>query len=229
MNSTASEVLTQRIRAAELSKGTSLTAIYQAIERTIEERNLGGAVLDYGAGVGELTRRLAALDRFHSISAADIMQKPPDLEKVTWIEQDLNDPISGYAEAFDLIISAEVIEHLENPRFTMREIYRMLRPGGTAIVTTPNNESLRSLVALVVRGHFVQFSEDCYPAHITALLRKDLTRIFLECKLSEPVFYFTDHGRIPGWPRMMWQQVSLGVLRGLHFSDNLLAVATKIP
>jgi 2-polyprenyl-3-methyl-5-hydroxy-6-metoxy-1,4-benzoquinol methylase len=146
---------------------------------------------------------------------------------VNWIKQDLNGPIQGYDGAFDVIIAAEVIEHLENPRFTVREICRLLRPGGTAIVTTPNNESCRSLVALLVRGHYAAFGELSYPAHITALLRKDLTRIFTEAELSAPEFNFTNQGGIPGKPNVAWQQVSFGLLRGLRFSDNLLAVATK--
>ena len=227
MNSTASDLLIQRAKAAELSKGTSLSAVYDAVERVITNRELKGSVLDYGAGTGALTRRLIALGRFDSVSAADIMRKPRDLESVPWIEQDLNEPIQGYGGAFDVVIAAEVIEHLENPRFTMREICRMLRPGGTAIVTTPNNESWRSLVALLMRGHYAGFGELSYPAHITALLRKDLTRIFAESKLSSPEFYFTDNGGIPGKPSVTWQKISLGFLRGIRFSDNVLAAATK--
>jgi 2-polyprenyl-3-methyl-5-hydroxy-6-metoxy-1,4-benzoquinol methylase len=226
-NKTDRDLLTQRTKAAELSKGTSSNVIYNAIERVIARKHLGGKVLDYGAGVGELTRRLVALGRFESVSAADIMRKPRDLEEVNWIEQDLNEPTRGLDGAFDVVIAAEVIEHLENPRFIAREIRRMLRPGGTAIVTTPNNESWRSFVALLFRGHYAAFGELSYPAHITALLRKDLARIFGESGLSAPEFCFTDTGGIPGRPVVTWQSMSLGLLRGLRFSDNLLAVATK--
>ena len=139
----------------------------------------------------------------------------------------MNIPLPGHEGAFDVVVAAEVIEHLENPRFMIREIFRLLRPGGVAIVTTPNNESWRSLIALLVRGHFMAFGETGYPAHITALLRKDLTRIFQEASFSAPDFHFTDSGGVPGHPVVMWQQVSFNLLKGLRYSDNVLAIATK--
>jgi 2-polyprenyl-3-methyl-5-hydroxy-6-metoxy-1,4-benzoquinol methylase len=214
--------------AAELSGGTSSEAIYRIIERVIVENGLRGSVLDYGAGVGDLTRRLCRLCRFHRVTGADIMSFPHDLVgTVKWIEQDLNAPIVDHDGEFDVVVAAEVIEHLENPRLMVRELFRLLRPGGTAIVSTPNNESWRSILALVGRGHFASFTETSYPAHITALLRLDLTRIFLEAKFMAPRFYFTDHGGIPKKPKITWQGVSLGLLRGLRFSDNLVAVAIK--
>jgi 2-polyprenyl-3-methyl-5-hydroxy-6-metoxy-1,4-benzoquinol methylase len=223
----AKEIVLHRETAAKLSGGTSANAIYFMIERVIMASNLRGKVLDYGAGVGQLTRRLLALNHFESVSAADIMRAPADLRAVEWIEQDLNEPVPGHKGEFDVVVAAEVIEHLENPRFTMREIFRLLRPGGTALVTTPNNETWRALIALFVRGHYAEFGDLCYPAHITALLRKDLTRIFQETKFSTPRFHFTDDGGIPGKPVIRWQQISFGLLRGLRYSDNLLAVARK--
>ncbi len=184
--------------------------------------------MDYGAGVGQFTRRLLELKRFQSVSATDIMGIPGDLNgRVEWIEQDLNTPLPGYEATFDVVVAPEVIEHLENPRFMLREIFRILRPGGTAIVTTPNNESWRSLIALLVRGHFTEFGESGYPAHITALLRKDLTRIFQEASFPAPDFRFTDCGGVPGKPMVSWQRISFGLLKGLRYSDNILAIAKK--
>jgi 2-polyprenyl-3-methyl-5-hydroxy-6-metoxy-1,4-benzoquinol methylase len=156
------------------------------------------------------------------------MAAPRELtDGAEWIKQDLNAAILDHDSEFDVVVAAEVIEHLENPRFMVRELYRLLRPGGTAIVSTPNNESWRSILALLGRGHFVAFTENCYPAHITALLRMDITRIFLEAKFQSPRFYFTDYGGIPKSPSVTWQRVSLGLLRGLRFSDNLIAMARK--
>jgi 2-polyprenyl-3-methyl-5-hydroxy-6-metoxy-1,4-benzoquinol methylase len=227
--SLASPRLSQRrAKAAELSQGISTDAIYARIEQLIAEKGLGGRILDYGAGIGHLTRRLLACQRFERVSAVDMRGAPGDLASVVeWIEQDLNVPLPGCDNAFDVVVAAEVIEHLENPRLMIREIFRILRPGGTAIVTTPNNESWRSLLALLLRGHHVAFTDSCYPAHITALLRKDFTRIFQEAQFPAPEFYFTDEGGIPGKPAVSWQRVSFGLLRGLRFSDNLLAVAKK--
>ena len=49
-------------------------------------------------------------------------------------------PPMGYIEdnSFDTIISFQVIEHIEDDNLFLNEISRILRPGGKAIVTTPN-------------------------------------------------------------------------------------------
>jgi 2-polyprenyl-3-methyl-5-hydroxy-6-metoxy-1,4-benzoquinol methylase len=228
MSQTPTAILEHRARAAELSGGTSGNAIYSMIERVIAGRNLRGTVLDYGAGIGQFTRQLLALRRFDAVSAADIMGVPGGLEgQVEWIQQDLNLSLPGHEDTFDVVVAPEVIEHLENPRAMVRDIFRVLRPGGTAIITTPNNESWRSIIALLFRGHFMAFGDSGYPAHITALLRKDLTRIFQEASFAAPDFYFTNYGGVPGRPMVSWQQISFGMLQGLRYSDNLLAIARK--
>lgn len=38
---------------------------------------------------------------------------------------------------FDTIICAQVLEHLKDPKLAMREIYRVLKNGGRAIITAP--------------------------------------------------------------------------------------------
>ena len=218
----------QRLHAAEASGGTSSDVIYDRIVEIIRESGLRGDVLDYGAGTGNLTRRLRALDRFEKITGADILARPPDLpNEIAWYCLDLNEGKAIPAASFDAVIAAEVIEHLENPREVAREWYRLLKPGGTLLLSTPNNESIRSLVALLIRGHYVAFDDSCYPAHITALLRKDLTRILGETGFSNVRFQFTNFGGVPKMPVVSWQQVSFGLLKGCRFSDNLIATAVK--
>lgn len=193
----------------------------------MDDFDLRGSVLDFGSGTGSLTRRLLQSGRFTSVAAADLMGKPSDLDAVQWMRADLNEPLPTSNGAFDLVIAAEVIEHLENPRAMAREVFRLLRPGGTAIVSTPNNESWRSLISLLLRGHYVEFCDTSYPAHITALLRQDLEHIFAEAGFEPPQFRFSNCGGLPGRPATSWQQASGGLLKGLRFSDNIVAICHK--
>ncbi len=105
----------------------------------------------------------------------------------------------------DVVVSVETIEHLENPRAFFREMLRLCRVGGTAIVRTPNQLSFLSLGTLIVKHRFQQFTDSSYPAHITALLEVDLLRIANECGLSDIGTRFSRSGRIPltarSWPR----------------------------
>jgi len=215
-----------RQQAAEASGGVSNEAIYAAILGAVEEYGAAGSVLDFGAGTGSLTRRLLQSGRFQRVSAADLMDRPGDLN-ASWIHGDLNDPLAIPDATFDTIIAAEVVEHLENPRAVVRELFRLLKPGGLAVVSTPNNESWRSLLSLWLRGHHIAFLDGSYPAHITALVRKDFERILTEAGFEPPAFRFTNQGGIPAMPTTSWQQIFGGLLRGVRYSDNLVAIARK--
>lgn len=213
--------------AAELSAGTSSEAIYSCFEATLVQLMPKGTVLDWGAGQGILTHRLLHLETFSSITAVDIQPCPKLIDPtVQWIQADLNNSLDVADESFDFIVSAEVIEHLENPRATAREWFRLLRPGGTLIFSTPNNESWRSLLSLLLNGHFVAFGDSSYPAHITALVRKDLERILLETGFNSSKFTFTDSGGIPKLPHIKWQAI-LSFCKGVRYSDNVLVIAHK--
>jgi 2-polyprenyl-3-methyl-5-hydroxy-6-metoxy-1,4-benzoquinol methylase len=221
-------VYRKHLRDALVSNGTSGDEIYSLVLRLCSECRLGGRTLDFGAGRGVLISALLGGGYNGQITGADIMSRPPDLPVgIEWIETDLNLPLPLPDECFDLIIAAEVIEHLENPRATFREYHRLLRPGGTLLLTTPNQESIRSLCALLFGGHFVAFRGASYPAHITALVRLDLSRLCAEAGFMVPRFHFSNRGGIPKLPKLQWQTISLGLLKGRFFSDNLAITAEK--
>ena len=66
-------------------------------------------------------------------------------------------------ESFDLVTCTEVIEHLEHYRSTLREIYRILKPGGTLVLTIPNILNLKSRIRFLFFGFYNLFG----PLHIS--------------------------------------------------------------
>ncbi|MGD9896404.1 MAG: class I SAM-dependent methyltransferase [Candidatus Methylacidiphilaceae bacterium] len=220
-------MIRRRMEAAERSGGISAEPIYALIDKVIEARQLVGSVLDFGAGRGLYVERLVRSGRFDRVEAVDLLPKPEFLsDEILWRVGDLNCATDFPDGAFDLVLAAEVIEHLENPRAVAREWFRLLRPKGTLLVTTPNNESWRSLAALLVKGHFTFFLDESYPAHITALVRKDIERILSEAGFARPSFQYTNVGLLPvlHWS---WQRILGPFANGLRFSDNVLAIAQK--
>jgi hypothetical protein len=95
-------------------------------------------------------------------------------------------------------------------------------------LTTPNQESIRSLASLIVRGHHVAFLDESYPAHLTALVRRDIERLCQEAGFEPPRFAFTDSGAVPRWTSVTWQSLSMGLLRGRLFSDNMVVVTRRV-
>lgn len=217
-----------REHAAELSQGTSNDAIYKMALRNLPDISTAQSLLEYGSGTGNFIKLLLHNKFAADMTGVDIMSRPRDLpEIVKWVEVDLNLPVPLEPSSFDVIVALEVIEHLENPRAILREITRLLAPGGCFILTTPNQESIRSLLALLIKGHFVAFTDNSYPAHITALLKKDLERILTESGLIIEAWDYTNDGGLPKAPAYKWQQLSFGLLRGRWFSDNILVRARK--
>jgi 2-polyprenyl-3-methyl-5-hydroxy-6-metoxy-1,4-benzoquinol methylase len=228
MRSSETPLHAKRKAAAETSAGLSADFLYDKYEQIIREYNLSGLVLDFGAGQGFLTRRLINMRRFSSIVAADILPKPFDMPpEVHWIDADLDESLAVSDRSFDVILCCEVIQCLENPRAVAREFFRLLRPTGTVIISTPNNESVRALAALWVRGNFVDFGASNYPFHKTAMLKTDLDRLLAEAGFERREFLFSNHGGLPKMLSLTWQRVSGGLLWGKRFSDNIFAIAQK--
>jgi 2-polyprenyl-3-methyl-5-hydroxy-6-metoxy-1,4-benzoquinol methylase len=206
------------------SQGQSNQAIYSVVAKLIGSQ--AGKVVDVGCGQGGFQRYLDLTDREYI--GVDIARYPEFPDRGKFIQSDLDacqiKLPDNYAE---VVCSIETIEHLENPRAFMRELQRITAPGGTIIVTTPNQISLLSKLTLVFKNQFNAFqaTPGCYPAHITALLEIDLIRIAAECQLTDIHIHYTDYGRIPGgekpWPN------ALG-FKGRMFSDNVILSARKI-
>lgn len=225
-----SNLVEWRAHASETSGGISSSSVRNQVHFLVKEHNLHGSVLDFGSGKGDLLRELTFDEnRWTRIVGVDLFSRPLNCPKaIEWFQGDLNEPLGAEIGLFDLVICSEVIEHLENPRHVFRTIRNVLKNGGALILTQPNQESIRSFLALIFRGHFVSFSDSCYPAHITALVRKDLAHICTETGFLKPVFSYTNNGGIPKFPSVTWQDISLGMLGGRLFSDNV-AIFTRLP
>ena len=139
---------------------------------------LGGDLLDVGCGRGLLWPNVRG--RFASYTGVDIIPFEAFPAEGRFVAADLDAGTIPLADAsFDVVAAVETIEHLDGPRRFVKELARLIRPGGWLIITTPNQLSAHSLLSLLLRGYFGAFAEapGLYPAHVTALVEVDLLRI----------------------------------------------------
>jgi SAM-dependent methyltransferase len=111
--------------------------------------------LDLGAGQGAISHALKG--RGFNVTAVEVNVKQFKAAGVPCLKLDLNKPLPFPDRAFDLIMAVEIIEHLEAPRAFLREIFRLLNPGGLAVLTTPNITSIPSRIFFLVTGFFDLF------------------------------------------------------------------------
>jgi SAM-dependent methyltransferase len=98
-------------------------------------------VLDIPSGAGAFTQRLIKNKiEVHSADIENLMQVSNEHFRRADMNQDLPYP-DGF---FDAVVCIDGIEHLERPFDFIRESCRILKKGGSVIISTPNINSLRS-------------------------------------------------------------------------------------
>ena len=116
-----------------------------------------GDHLDVGSGTGELLRLVRAHYPFRSFGC-DYTDKLLSVPGPRIDTVDLNrQPLPYTDNRFALVTCIETIEHLENYREVIREIYRVLQPGGVAVFSTPNILNLRSRLRYLSSGFYNLF------------------------------------------------------------------------
>jgi SAM-dependent methyltransferase len=116
-----------------------------------------GDHLDVGSGTGELLRLVRAHYPFRSFGC-DYTDKLLSFAGLQIDTVDLNrQPLPYSDNRFALVTCVETIEHLENYREVIREIYRVLQPRGVAVFSTPNILNLRSRLRYLSSGFYNLF------------------------------------------------------------------------
>lgn len=95
--------------------------------------------VDLGCGAGEFSQNIR--QSVNNLTCVDFSKKYVDqLNRIgiKSIRSDLNQVLKLKKHHFDLAVSLEVIEHLIDHELFLKEVYRILKPGGYFIISTPN-------------------------------------------------------------------------------------------
>jgi 2-polyprenyl-3-methyl-5-hydroxy-6-metoxy-1,4-benzoquinol methylase len=111
-----------------------------------------GRVLDFPAGSGADSTILHELG--YGVVPADLFPERfrPRLDGVRCVRANLTGRFPFVDESFDYMLHSEANEHLPGQFSVLKECYRVLKPNGHLLITTPNLLSLRGRVALAMTG-----------------------------------------------------------------------------
>jgi 2-polyprenyl-3-methyl-5-hydroxy-6-metoxy-1,4-benzoquinol methylase len=132
-------------------------------------------ILDFGCNVGAAAQILT--EAGHDVVGVDISQSAITLAqaRVPKARFELIDSESRIAlpdESFDVCFCSEVIEHLFAVAEFIREIHRLLRPGGLFLLTTPYHGWIKNLIVITTNfdRHFSP-----HGGHIRFFSKRSLT------------------------------------------------------
>jgi SAM-dependent methyltransferase len=134
--------LEERISNAHYSLGSEFERSSKIFTRKFVSNSSVLKILDVGCGTGLNAQKFA--DQGHSVVGIDL--SPVAIEKfnlrgfkglVCDVERVGGVPLAD--ATFDLVFASEVIEHLVETESFLREVHRLLRPGGTLVLSTPNS------------------------------------------------------------------------------------------
>jgi methionine biosynthesis protein MetW len=148
-------------------------------------------VLDVGCGAGrsyapELARRA------NSYVGVDISERAVEAALAAGLDARVIEDASTlpfHGESFDLAVCVEVLEHLFAPQLAVAEMYRVLRPGGRAVVSAPNMAYWRMRWNAVIglwnpAGDALSVEEPWRDPHIRFFTLSAMERMLRRCGFS---------------------------------------------
>lgn len=161
-------------------------ATYQAISTNLK-LSKGAKILEVGSGLGYLTYSLRKTG-FSSVHGLDISQEAVNKANETlgdyYVCADICQYTETHMEEFDAVILTEVIEHIENPVEFIKLLTKLLKIGGSIIMTTPNKSFYPSLC---------KWRTDSPPVHCWWFSEKTFEYIAEKQSLSISFVDFTEY------------------------------------
>lgn len=156
-------------------------------------------VVDLGCGDGRFSLRVASRIGCDGVVGVDVEDGSLELARsrgVDVMRLNLDSGLPFSDESFDVIVSNQVLEHLWFPVGFVYEVFRVLRSGGYAVLSTENLSSWDNIVSLLLGftpfsmefDRFVKFGNPLsphnglvrsgYPPHTRVLTVRGLSGIF---------------------------------------------------
>lgn len=178
---------------------------------------LHGRVLENGCGVGMYAHRLQAHSRGQVIGLEYDLPRAAQARALGVSTVNAAGEALPFPDAsFDLVVSHEVIEHVADDALAVREMVRVLRPGGRLVLFCPNRGYPFETHGIYWRGRYIfgniplvnylpRALRDRLAPHVRVYTRRDLERLFegLPVRFVRRTVIFGAYDNIIArWPRL---------------------------
>lgn len=143
-------------------------------------------ILDFGCGSGILFEKLKKLNPHSRLIGIDVSKEAIKLAREKFpndnfyiIQDGQTFPISD--KSIDFILATDVIEHVYETNKTLAEFYRILKPDGKLLLTTPYHGLIKNLI--IVLFYFEKIF-DPVEAHIRFYTKKSLFSVLKKYKFE---------------------------------------------
>jgi 2-polyprenyl-3-methyl-5-hydroxy-6-metoxy-1,4-benzoquinol methylase len=145
---------------------------YHEILDFLEPYRKTNNLIDVGCGIGHFLT--VAKERGWNVYGTEFTDEAIQIceKKGISMHQGVLNPKNYPSNHFDVIVSFEVLEHINNPQEEVANFNAILRNGGAVYLTTPNFNAVSRLI-LKEKWAIIE-----YPEHLCYYTPKTLTRIF---------------------------------------------------
>lgn len=177
-------------------------------------------ILDIGCGAGTLLAAAKASGKASEVVGIDIVDPMPSHDGLDrYVQCDIDELADlGFREYFDVIICADVLEHLINPWGTLTSVSQMLKHGGLLIASIPNVRHYSVFSTVFLKGEFRYRNEGLLDrGHLRFFCRKDMVRMVEDAGLVIEQIDRNIH-----WTKKILNIICLGMIEEFLVKQYLL-------
>lgn len=122
--------------------------VKKALRQYAHGRKEPANVLDAGSGFGQYTYHMARKHRNWNIEAVDVKTEQiadcrqffakTNIKNVSFNYADLTQYVEP--DSYDLVLSVDVMEHIEEDVLVFKNFHKSMRPGGMLLISTPSDQ-----------------------------------------------------------------------------------------
>ncbi len=194
----------------------------------IQEYVRGDLLLDVGCGYMAIRREIEALGmEYHGLDIRPIegVQYVMDAQEMKGVPSD----------TFDAVLCLEVLEHVEFPQKVMREIHRVLRPGGALVLSVPHLSRIHDAPSDYLRFTSFGIAKLSAETGFTVILSHARAGLFSFLGHQVSTLLITSSWRIPVLKTIIWYinawlitRLSFAIDRWFPYSRELFPLGYSV-